>query len=31
MTDYVVAIDPGTTESGVCIVRAEDYRPLWSA
>ena len=31
MTDYVVAIDPGTTESGVCIVRAEDYRPLWCA
>ena len=29
MTDYVIAIDPGTTESGVCIVRTEDYKPLW--
>ena len=28
---YVIAIDPGTTESGVCIVNAEDYRPLWQA
>lgn len=26
---YVIAIDPGTTESGVCIVRTEDYKPLW--
>ena len=28
MLPYVVAIDPGTTESGVCIVRTEDYKPL---
>ena len=28
MLPYVVAIDPGTTESGVCIVRTEDYEPL---
>lgn len=28
---YVIAIDPGTTESGVCIVRTEDYKPLWCA
>lgn len=28
---YVIAIDPGTTQSGVCIVRTEDYRPLWCA
>ena len=27
--DYLIAIDPGTKESGVCIVRTEDYRPLW--
>ena len=31
MRDYVIAIDPGTTESGVCIVRTEDYKPLWCA
>lgn len=31
MTDYVVAIDPGTTESGVCLVRTEDAKPLWCA
>lgn len=31
MKDYVIAIDPGTTESGVCIVRTEDYKPLWCA
>lgn len=28
MLPYVVAIDPGTTESGVCIVRTSDYRPI---
>ena len=26
---YVIAIDPGTTQSGVCIVRAEDYKPMF--
>ena len=31
MTDYLVAIDPGTTESGVCLVRTEDAKPLWCA
>ena len=31
MLDLVVAIDPGTRESGVCLVSAEDYRPLWCA
>ena len=29
MTDYVIAIDPGTTESGVCIARTEDCKPLF--
>ena len=28
---YLVAIDPGTEQSGVCIVRTEDYRPMWCA
>ena len=28
MRDYVLAIDPGTTESGVCLVRTEDCRPI---
>lgn len=28
---YLIAIDPGTTQSGVCIVRREDCRPLWCA
>lgn len=28
LSEYVVAIDPGTTESGVCIVRTSDYRPI---
>ena len=28
MKRYLVAIDPGTTESGVCIINTEDYRPL---
>ena len=28
MKDYVLAIDPGTTESGVCLVRTEDCRPI---
>lgn len=28
---YIIAIDPGTEQSGVCIVRSEDYRPLWVA
>ena len=30
MIKYVLAIDPGTTMSGVCLVRIEDYKPLWS-
>ena len=29
MRKYVFAIDPGTTHSGVCLVRTEDMRPLW--
>ena len=29
MRPYLIAIDPGTKESGVCIVRKEDYKPLW--
>lgn len=28
---YVIAIDPGTKESGICIVRTEDLKPLWCA
>lgn len=28
LPDYVFAIDPGTTESGICLVRTSDYRPL---
>lgn len=28
---YIIAIDPGTEQSGVCIVRSEDYKPLWCA
>lgn len=31
LPEFVVAIDPGTTESGVCIVRREDYSPIWCA
>lgn len=31
MRKYILAIDPGTTMSGVCLVRSEDMRPLWSA
>ena len=31
LSKYIIAIDPGTTESGVCIVRTEDYKPLWCA
>ena len=30
MRKYIFAIDPGTTMSGVCLVRSEDMRPLWS-
>ena len=30
MIKYVLAIDPGTTESGACLVRVEDYKPIWS-
>lgn len=26
---YVYAIDPGTTESGVCIISTNDYKPLY--
>ena len=29
MIRYVLAIDPGTKESGVCLVRIEDYKPLF--
>lgn len=28
LRDYVIAIDPGTTESGVCIVSSRDYMPV---
>lgn len=28
LPEYVVAIDPGTTESGICIVRVSDYKPI---
>ena len=31
MKKYLFAIDPGTTESGVCIVRIDDYKPMASA
>ena len=31
MRQYLIAIDPGTTQSGVCLVRTEDYKPLWCA
>lgn len=31
MRKHVIAIDPGTTDSGVCIVRTEDFKPLWCA
>lgn len=31
MRKYIFAIDPGTTMSGVCLVRSEDMRPVWSA
>lgn len=30
MRKYIFAIDPGTTMSGVCLVRSEDMRPIWS-
>lgn len=29
MRKYILAIDPGTTMSGVCLVRSEDSRPVW--
>ena len=29
MKKYVLAIDPGTTMSGVCLVETGDMRPLW--
>ena len=29
LPNHVIAIDPGTAQSGVCIVRTEDYRPMW--
>lgn len=28
MRRYLVSIDPGTTESGVCIIDTEDFRPI---
>lgn len=28
---YIIAIDPGTKMSGVCLMRCEDYKPLWVA
>ena len=31
MRKYILAIDPGTTMSGVCLVRSEDMKPIWSA
>ena len=27
--EYILAIDPGTTMSGLCLLTSEDYRPLW--
>lgn len=30
MRDYILAIDPGTTMSGVCLVRTDDLRAVWS-
>lgn len=31
MQKYVLAIDPGTTKSGVCLVAVDSYMPLWCA
>lgn len=31
MRKYVLSIDPGTTMSGVCLVRTEDFKPIWFA
>lgn len=31
MRKYILAIDPGTTMSGVCLVNTKDFKPLWSA
>ena len=28
---YILALDPGTTETGVCILKVDDYRPLMYA
>lgn len=30
MKDYLIAIDPGTYESGICLVRTSDAKPLWA-
>lgn len=27
---YILAIDPGTNASGVCLIRTEDMKPLWA-
>lgn len=29
MRKYVLAIDPGNRESGICLIDSETYRPLW--
>ena len=31
MRRFVLSIDPGTTKSGVCLVRTDDMRPVWCA
>ena len=28
MRPYILAIDPGTEQSGICLTRTEDYKPL---
>ena len=29
MKAFILAIDPGTKESGVCLAHTEDYKPMW--
>jgi len=29
MRDFLLAIDPGTYQSGVCLMRTEDLKPIW--
>ena len=31
MRKYIIAIDPGTSLSGICLVRTKDFKPLWCA